>query len=929
MNVISPEFAYLWAKKSKFNKWVPLIVHMYDAAGIAEFLWDNWISQRLKNTLVENVTNVDYEEADEEEVKNLFVFLSFIHDLGKATPVFQVREAAFPSIEVDKMILRSQIQMGLSNEDAGSKSFASSAKIYHSLASNLLLHEDGFHKNISAIVGAHHGKPVSEIELHDKSLLAYPKDYHFGNVGKENWRSAQKELVKIGLNVCGFKTYDDLPIPNMAAQILLSGLIIMADWLASNEYYFPYFANVFNWYQGISLEQLQKRKNTAWSTINLPNQWYPFVENTPIEHYQKRFGQGGYFYPRPLQKAAFDIANQIIEPGIMIIEAPMGVGKTEAALAVAEQFAQTAMSTGVFFALPTQATSNSMYKRIESWINNFDDSQKHSIRLFHSKAQFNDEYLALYEGSTNLNVDEPIEEGAYIHQWFEGNKKSLLADFVVGTIDQLLMAGLKQKHVMLRHLGLANKVVIIDECHAYDAYMNEYLYRVLNYLGLYKVPVIVLSATLPDDKRLDLMKAYLNEEAPDILTTSSTHNYPLISWSDLGEYHSSPISKSSELDEEVDVKIERLSENEFYDKLSDDLNKSNGCIGIIRNTVKKAQEMAEKLIEIQNSEVVLVHSRYLPEQRAALEKMITEKLGKGNGGARPNNLIVVGTQVLEQSLDIDFDILYTDLCPIDLLIQRIGRMHRHKRQRPQLYEKANCFVFNLEDNEDNINVYGEYLLLKTEKILPERIVIPSDIPLLVNTLYKEVDVENCSEELKESLEKHNSFMKKQVSRARDYRLEKLYQADSYQRISNWLQTYISDSLGEAAVRDTDESLEVVLLQEVDDDHVKLLYGGINEKKLRINDIPEPKIAREIAKQSIRLPSVLCRPWRIEKTIDWLEQEKDKKFKTWDYAPWLKGELYLVLNKELETRLEEYTLTYDMFLGLRYHKEEGLDGGKKV
>jgi len=171
----------------------------------------------------------------------------------------------------------------------------------------------------------------------------------------------------------------------------------------------------------------------------------------------------------------------------------MGEGKTEAALAACEVLSQQCRFRGIYFALPTQATSNAMFKRILDWLDTFGDEQQYSVRLVHGRAEFNDEYVGL-KPSEKINIE--TEDGdennsvALVHEWFSGRKAGLLADFAIGTIDQVLMAGLKQKHLVLRHLGLANKVVIIDECHAYDVYMESYLLKALNWLGAYGIPVV-------------------------------------------------------------------------------------------------------------------------------------------------------------------------------------------------------------------------------------------------------------------------------------------------------------------------------------------------------------------------------------------------------------------------------------------------------
>lgn len=205
----------------------------------------------------------------------------------------------------------------------------------------------------------------------------------------------------------------------------------------------------------------------------------------------------------------------------------MGVGKTEAALAVAEILGQKAGSGGIFFGLPTQATANGLFPRLMKWAEQQSENVKLGIRLAHGAVELNEDYQQLIKGSAS-SVGEDEENNLVVHSWFEGRKVALLADFVIGTIDQLLMAALIQRHVMLRHLGLAGKVVIIDEAHSFEMYMESFLERALEWLGTYHAPVIVLSATLPQKRRFDLIKAYLGKKDMDENADwCNTAGYPL------------------------------------------------------------------------------------------------------------------------------------------------------------------------------------------------------------------------------------------------------------------------------------------------------------------------------------------------------------------------------------------------------------------
>lgn len=235
-----------------------------------------------------------------------------------------------------------------------------------------------------------------------------------------------------------------------------------------------------------------ERVQEAWKRLSLPQPWTPGTYYMGVHDFQERFG----FTWNVVQQYMIQAIEESAAPGIFILEAPMGAGKTEAALAGAELLSSCLGQGGIFFGMPTQATANGIFPRLKQWSQRQSEWAQHGIRLAHGMAEMNEDYQSIFHGHAMQNEDETAS-GLIVHPWFEGRKQALLSEFVIGTVDQLLMAALKQKHVMLRHLGLASKVIIVDECHAYDAYMNRYLDRALSWLGAYRVPVVLLSATLP------------------------------------------------------------------------------------------------------------------------------------------------------------------------------------------------------------------------------------------------------------------------------------------------------------------------------------------------------------------------------------------------------------------------------------------------
>jgi CRISPR-associated endonuclease/helicase Cas3 len=918
MEKLSQKAQSLWAKKSKDGGfcWLPLAMHMADSAAIAQKLWNHWLAGGVKQVIDTGISENEY-------AGQLFVFLSAVHDLGKATPVFQAKKSAYT--ELDKLTAERIQLTGLPIKPTSY--FSRASKTPHALATQVLLEHSGCDKSIAVILGSHHGKPPDNITLNSCGIGTYAENFHLGNEGKEAWGAVQRELLDFALKLSGFSSVREIPRPSMAAQVLLSGLVIMADWIASGEAYFPYIR-----LDDVRVPGTASRADYAWELLDFPYLWQADNMWMRSDLYQERFD----YMPNTVQSVAAQTAAAIQKPGIFVLEAPMGVGKTEAALVAAEIFADKAKRKGVFFALPTQATSDGIFPRILQWVEQLNSEELHSMRLMHGKAEFNDVFQALSGG---VNVGDDEDGGVIVHVWFKGRKKAMLDDFVVGTIDQLLLAALKQKHVMLRHLGLANKVVIIDECHAYDAYMSQYLNMTLSWLGAYHVPVIILSATLPAEKRKEVINAYLNiDSTPKAQTDPLGRNkhikrqpaewtanseYPLITFTDGNKVEQTAVPTDAVARE---VQLDFLSDDALLEKL-ECLLSDGGCAGVVVNTVKRAQGLARVLYEHFGRETVrLLHSRYLAPDRAEREKKLLEELGKPGAGKRPGKRIVVGTQVLEQSLDIDFDVLVTDICPMDLLLQRIGRLHRHpERVRPEKLQAPLCLVTGLDSagfETGTENIYGKYLLMRTKACLPNRLDLPRDISKLVQDVYDDGyhPLPESHEYLK-SVTEHEKFIEDKKKRARDFRIGPPWPEGN---LRGWLNTDVSDKSGEAAVRDSEESIEVILIQKKSNGSICFLPWIGNGHKLVQNEVPDGEIARILARCSVRLPSILCAPWTIDNTIKTLEDLNRDQISQWQKSPWLAGELFLLLDDDYSANLCGYRLTYDQDLGLFYEREDKSD-----
>lgn len=813
--------------------WLPLWMHLWDTAGIMERLVRQWLPESAKRAM-----GFEREEALLAHAR----FLGGIHDIGKATVAFQA------NILRTLPEARQRLEM-LTPLDCPEQNRRESP---HARAGEAILLWDDCPGGLASIVGAHHGRPQSCAAV-DNQLECWESNY-YPKGQKKVWESFWTELLMTVLQDCGFDDTAELYDLDPQEEVLLTGLLIMADWIASNTEYFPLIPVE----ELGSMQDYPARVDRAWEKLALPFPWEAQPGIADPQEFAVRFG----FAPNAVQRAVLEAADTAAEPGILILEAQMGVGKTEAALAAAEIMASRFGLGGVFFGLPTQATANGIFPRLLGWADT--QSEKtlpQAIKLAHGMAELNECYLRLQGRGVQLEEDAQEEHRVQVHQWFRGNKQVLLANFVIGTVDQLLLAALAQKHVMLRHLGLAGKVVIIDECHAYDTYMNCYLDRTLEWLGWYKVPVILLSATLPARRRTELVEG--------------------------------------------------------------------GCAGVIVNTVKKAQKIAQLLREsLPDKEVQLFHAQFLMPDRAARENQLMARIGKGSAPECRNDLIVVGTQVMEQSLDIDLDVLVTELCPMDLLLQRIGRLHRHHRSRPAPLQQACCAV--LDTGEDAFDagseaVYGQWMLWRTRNFLPRSIRLPEEISPLVQRVYgweREAPGGAQGEEMRCIYER---TQEKKKARAEAYLVPQpeTHRLAQLNTLDDWMQNEgaCSDPAARAAVRDGDPSVEVLVMQRRADGSIHFLPWQEGGSAVAVDSPPPPETALKIARQKLRLPAVFGKAWKVDGVIRELEADNRSRLAAWQLSPLLHGELILLLDENLTARLAGMELCYDRENGLYYQKEE--------
>ncbi len=713
----------LYAKTNPKNREAVhlLLYHLIDVGQVGLTMWQDVLTAGIRARLA---LMLKLSEAD---CGRFLAFLAALHDLGKASAGYQKKYAP--------EWLKSELeQAGLAlngTGDAYKEAFPHGTVTTWALR-NLLPEALGldvrFAGKIGVALGGHHGAwpgPGADEYLFD---------------GKHpQWEQVRRDLVWEVRAV--FSPPNGVAMPSSVQEqntflTILSGLASVADWIGSrNEECF-----------GFVQQPISTRRYTLHSAALARKGlsdlgWIGWQPVASEKVFSETFAYLGIEYPRPLQQAVIDLACDAASPTLMILEAPTGVGKTEIALYVANRWLGKSEGRGLYVAMPTQATSNQMYTRVGEFLHRQYPDMRLNYHLVHGQAEWADDLTKQVElqgvgddGVSHINAES----------WFGPRKRTLLAPFGVGTVDQALMSVLQTRHFFVRLLGLSHKVVIFDEVHAYDTYMNTLFHRLLTWLNAIGTSVIVLSATLPAQTRRDLVKAYMGQDL-----TVEAPAYPTLTLANSESQRTTSLPPPPSHTLALTWCADR-EPNKLADLLKRELT-GGGCAAVICNTVGRAQaiyrvlEAARKSgeLDIDRENLILFHGRFPPIWRKKIEDRVRRKFEKG--GQRPQRAIVVATQVIEQSLDIDFDLMISELAPVDLLIQRAGRLHRHSSNDEQRYGLPRRLTIIEPDTQatgtpsfgKDVHVYAEYILLRTcLRLRPEtEIAIPGDTTDLIEDVY--------------------------------------------------------------------------------------------------------------------------------------------------------------------------------------------------
>lgn len=901
--------AVMWGKSRAGTSSHLLIAHLLDSAAVAELIWDRYLAPTIRSQL---------DTCTSGRGRQLFLLLCGLHDVGKATPAFQVKDAT----------LAQRVQ------DAGFRwsRLMSPAGWHHTVAGARILkatlRDAGWDDAIDwlwPIVAGHHGCVPGERTLRPKDARAH---------GDGPWPVAQQafvDRVTAELDI-DLRQLADVGRPARSVQLALSGMVIMADWIASNDVYFTGIDDLAN----VSMVMARQRAERAWRELDLRGGWATSaLADESSSLVRKRFGYEAW----PFQLDVVEAAETMNAPGLLLIEAPMGEGKTEAALAAAEVLARRFGADGLFVGMPTQATSDPMFTRVRKWVEKIDAEVP--VALLHGRSRFNREWADLrhrtrFRGVSDddYGMDDPygVEpsgaccslDGRAAAEWFLGRKRGLLTPVAIGTVDHLLYAATRTRHVMLRHAGLAGRVIVLDEVHAHDVYMSQFLGEALRWLAEARVPVILLSATLPPAQRLRLVRAYVQgatTRRDHEVALPSTAGYPLTTTA-VGSKITAMASTPARHPRTVQVEV--LQERSEFDpadlaRAVVDTTSSRGRALVVCNTVGRAQAVYEVVRKALGTDAVLLHARLTASARAERTERLVEQLGPRVD--RPQRLVIVSTQVAEQSFDVDVDVLFSDLAPIDLLLQRIGRMHRHQRppgDRPLSMQVPRVVVSGVRFGAGgpafpigSRAVYGEHLLLRAAALVNEARTgwsIPAQIPELVTLGYGDDSLgpDAWQDRMAQARLGDAKKSEKRANAAREFLLagEDSLGTGTLAGLHDRHTTDSGDENVAAVVRDGDESIEVVLVRR--DTRGYLTLSGRRMGPLG-EGISDDKVLEEVAGSVVRLPPRPAVTAAAKTTLTPLPG--------WTLDPWLSRTRALNLDDARHVQLGGYHLAYDDDLGL--------------
>ncbi|MHA1369253.1 MAG: CRISPR-associated helicase Cas3' [Promethearchaeota archaeon] len=830
----------------------PLALHMIDAGLMAISLAKSMAFNRQFRIFQESLNNYTrinnrgvFREFTKEDYYNILGFLIPLHDFGKLAPNFQEYIWSKGGMDIKEFL-------GECWAGGSSVIFENASGVYHNQYGFTIIEKffRYFFDLSDSVIGGDFNYFFEVLQSVIKNHHYYSKAFFDEEEAEiwDLWRPIRDSSFNYLLNLFNISRGDleylfgyfdgsDMLDPRRynfsIIEVILLGFAVISDWLVSSESLFlsrlygdeelriPSLDEVRRWilegradgnYQVIDLLEYKRVvEDLAMDLVNLLG-FNSEVSFRDINEFKDIYA---FQKLRSVQVLAELISDQINDgPALVIMEAPTGDGKTEAAFYLYTSWNRNLGIDGFYIALPTQATSNQMYNRtfktLRGLIEDLKSKSKRDVETLEINLKLVHGMSWIYDKTYDRILDDRIQAEDFVDvgesetvreeidakiSWFQPTRKAILAPFGVGTVDQAMLSVMKVKFVFLRLFGLGNKVIIVDEVHAYDVYMSTIINGLLTWCAAFGIPVVLLSATLPKVKRKELIESYkkglaLNGRDHGVQPGSENHldsvqsqtePYPLItaikpdgmeiklSKSDISGKAEELLEDKANVRKILKLRLLKgyLNDDEkiaefAWDAINSVRIEGNGkcCICLLVNTVQLAQDVYLKLEKLKeqggkNILIKLFHARFLAGERKDIEDEVEKLFGKDAGDLRPDRAILVATQVVEQSLDLDFDWMITEIAPIDLLIQRAGRIFRHERNtRPFAHGRLDILLPDIDDVGGEItfsktsHVYNKFILLKTLDVLLQHagkdrydceFEVPADVRPFVDGVYRRYD----------------------------------------------------------------------------------------------------------------------------------------------------------------------------------------------
>ncbi len=606
------------------------------------------------------------------EVMARLAVIAFLHDVGKLNPGFQAK--GWPKG------LWTEAMRGHVTEGAAIFGAHGPAEIAHNLCLDALIawcvDFDLLHASL-----AHHGRPFRP------DIVSAKLWRRFGDYDPVESAARMGSMIPLWFSAAFAATDEPLPsTPDF--QHLFCGLVSLADWLGSDRRFFSFAEPLDADY----MAKARAKAEGAVKAVGLDVRAFQMLASGRATFTVLT----GFDAPRPQQSLVGDYS---LDEHLVIFEAETGSGKTEAALWRFARLFEAGLVDSLYFALPTRAAAVQIHGRVNSVMQNMLGDQAPEAVLAVPGYLKVGETQGQSLPDWKVRWDDHPDEARLLARWAaESAKRYLAATVAVGTIDQAMLAALQVKHAHLRAAALSRSFIVIDEVHASDRFMTEVQNHLLKmHLGRGGYAML-MSATLGSVARVK----WLGRKTVPSFAEAAAAPYPAI-WGKAEERARGV--RGSESQKTVAMELAPTMAAADAARRAIAAARQGARVLVIRNTVASAvatweavrQATEENLLLQVGDGPALHHSRFAPEDRKLLDQVVESALSP-NPELRPKGgVIVIGTQTLEQSLDVCADLLMTDLCPVDVLLQRIGRLHRHRLARPVGFETPHCVVFTPEN----------------------------------------------------------------------------------------------------------------------------------------------------------------------------------------------------------------------------------------